>query len=65
MSVLQVKEGAYMKLPPDLEKRITDVLRQLKSQGPEDPAISFIAFAVNQKISHDKLQDFLHEGEED
>lgn len=53
-----------MKLPPDLEKKIVGVIRQLKSQGPEDPAISFIAFAVNQKISHDKLQDFLQREED-
>tara|TARA_B100000287_G_C20341389_1_gene665959 strand:+ start:463 stop:615 length:153 start_codon:yes stop_codon:yes gene_type:complete len=48
-----------MPLSPELQAHIREILKQLKQQGPDDPAVSYIIRATIQKICRDKLNDFL------
>ena len=45
-------------MPPELKHHIHEILKHLKQQGPDDPAVSYIIRATIQKICHDKLNDF-------
>ena len=47
-----------MPLTPELHTHIREILKHLKSQGPQDPAVSFIVKATLGKLSHDKMQEF-------
>ena len=47
-----------MRLPLDLHNHLLDILKNLKSQGPQDPAVLYIIKATREKITHDKMLDF-------
>jgi hypothetical protein len=46
-------------MPPELEHHIHEILKHLKSQGPQDPAVSFIVNAAIGKLSHNKMIRFV------
>ena len=46
-------------MPPELEKHIHEILKHLKSQGPQDPAIFYITKATIEKIIRDKRISFV------
>ena len=46
-------------MPPELEHHIHEILKHLKSQGPDDPAVSFIVDATINKLCRAKTRDFL------
>jgi len=48
-----------MPLSPELRTHIYKILKHLKSQGPQDPAVSFIVNATIGKLSHNKMMDFI------
>jgi len=47
-----------MPLNLELHAHIRDILKHLKSQGPDDPAISFIVGATIGKLCREKTKDF-------
>ena len=47
-----------MRVPPELHSHLFNILKHLKSQGPQDPAIFYIVKATREKITHDKMLDF-------
>ena len=47
-----------MPLTPELHAHIRDILKHLKSQGPDDPAVSFIMRATIYKLCREKTKDF-------
>jgi len=48
-----------MPLSPELHAHIREILKQLKSQGPQDPAVSFIIKATIGNLCRAKLNDFV------
>jgi hypothetical protein len=47
-----------MTLTPELNAHIREILKQLKSQGPQDPAVSFIIKSTIGSLCRSKLQAF-------
>ena len=47
-----------MPLNLELHAHIRDILKHLKSQGPDDPAVSFIVGATIGKLCREKTKDF-------
>ena len=47
-----------MPLTPELHAHIRDILKHLKSQGPDVPAVSFILKATIDKLCREKTKDF-------
>ena len=47
-----------MPLNPEFHSHIRDILKHLKSQGPQDPAVSFIIGATIGKLCREKTRDF-------
>ena len=47
-----------MRLPPELYNHLHNILKNLKSQGPQDPAVFYILKATREKMTHDKMLDF-------
>ena len=48
-----------MPLSPELKNRISEIIKHLKSQGPQDPAVSFIVGATITKLCREKMKDFV------
>ena len=48
-----------MPLSPELHAHIREILNQLKSQGPQDPAVSFIIRSTIGSICHSKMKDLV------
>ena len=48
-----------MALTQELHAHIREILKQLKSQGPRDPAVSFIIKATIGNICRIKMKDFV------
>ena len=44
-----------MPLTPELHAHIREILKHLQSQGPNDPAVSYIVKATTGKLVQDKM----------